>query len=162
MKCNRILAVLDFSENTGSVLDYTMELASKEKAELCLVHPEPPQSGFVYLTPTGPGYSGFLGFGNYVVTDKDIQSVTIEHDKQALELLKEKMEQKGIKTSAYLLRTDSVSKIVEKADEFEADMIIIGGHQQGFFADLVLGNPEKALIKKANCPVLIIPEKKSE
>lgn len=160
MECNRILTVLDFSENTGRVLDVTMELATKEKAKVCLLHPEPPQSGFAYMTPAGPGFNDFVGFGKNVLIHENIQSVMLEHDRHALELLKEKIEKKGLEVEIRLLIGESVSQIVKTANAFKADLIIMGGHQQGFFADIILGNPEKALIKKTPCPLLIVPEKK--
>lgn len=159
MECKRILTVLDFSENTGKVLDVAMELADKEKATVCLMHPEPPQSGFAYMTPAGPGFTDFIGFGKQMVIHEDVQSIMLEHDRHALELLKEKVEKKGLNVEIRLLVGDAVSQIVKTAKSFKADLIIMGGHQQGFFADIILGNPEKALIKKTPCPLMVIPEK---
>lgn len=158
MECKRILAVLDFSDNTGKVLEYTRHWACQEKASVCLLHPEPPQSGYAYLAP-GPGYSGFLGFGEQAVLNQEVQSVLLDNDRKALELVQKELEKTGINAEIRLLIGDRTEQIVKAAEEFKSDLIIMGGHQQSFFADILFGNNEKTLIRKTPCPLLIIPEK---
>lgn len=160
MECRRILTVLDFSENTGEVLEQTKHLACQEKATVCLLHPEPPQSGYAYLAP-GPGYSGFLGFGEQAQLNQEVQSILLDKDRNALKVLKRELESSGIDAEIRLLIGDRTEQIVKAAEDFKADMIIMGGHQQSFFADLLFGNSEKALLSKTPCPLLIVPEKKN-
>lgn len=156
MKCERILAVVDFSDNTGNVLDSCASLWQIEKGTICLLHPEPPQTGYAYLAP-GPGFTGFIGFGEQARIQEEVTSVLIEHDRHALELMKDNLELKGIDTEIKLIMGDRTKNILEAAKEFKADLIVIGGHPHSFFADLLTGNSESALIRRSPYPVLIIP-----
>jgi nucleotide-binding universal stress UspA family protein len=157
MHCKRILTVIDFTENSGRLLDFTMELAAKEKAKVCLLHGEPPQTGYAYLTP-GPGYSGFVGFGDQVQANEELRSVRLEHEEQAIQMLKERLEKENISTEIKLIVGDQSSDILRVVEDFNADLIIISAHQQSFFADLLLGNTAKDLLKRTPCPLLILPE----
>ena len=157
MKCSRILTVLEFAGNTGKILDYTIELALKEKASVCLLHSEPPISGYAYMVP-GAGYGGFIGFGEYADVSQEVESIHLEHDRQALEILKKKLEAKGIKAEIRLLQGEPSREIRRTAEEMKTDMIIIGTHRQGFFSRLLSETPERDLLNNPPCPLLIIPE----
>lgn len=156
MKCERILAVVDFSDNTGSVLEACSHLWQIEKGKLCLLHPEPPQTGYAYLAP-GPGFTGFIGFGEQARVQEEVTSVLIEHDRHALELMKDNLEMKGIDAEVKLVIGDRTKDILRAAEDFGADLIVIGGHPHSFFADLLTGNSESALIRHSSIPVLILP-----
>jgi len=157
MKCSRILSVLEFAGNTGKILDYTIELAKKEKASVCLLHSEPPITGYAYMVP-GAGYGGFLGFGEYADVSQEVESIHLEHDRQALEILKSKLEDNGISAEIRLLQGDPSREIRKTALEMGTDLIIIGTHKQGFFSRLLSDNPERDLLNNPPCPLLIVPE----
>jgi len=157
MKCKKILTVLEFSGNTGKILDYTIDLANKENASVCLLHSEPPISGYAYMAP-GAGYGGFVGFGTYAVTNQEVESIRLEHDQQVLEILKKRLEEKGIDAEIRLLLGDPAWEIRRTAEEMDTDLIIIGTHHQGFFSRLLSENPERNLINNPPCPLLVIPE----
>jgi len=157
MKCSKILTVLEFAGNTGKILDYTLELAKKEEAEVCLLHSEPPISGYVYMVP-GTGYGGFIGFGEYADVNQEVESIHLEHDRQVLEMLKTKLEKEGVPAEIRLLQGDPAREIRNTALELETDLIVIGTRKQGFFARLLSDNPERSLLRNPPCPMLVIPE----
>jgi len=45
--------------------------------------------------------------------------------------------------------------IVEAAEEWDADMIVVGSHGHGFWGRLALGSVSDAVIHQAPCSVLI-------
>jgi hypothetical protein len=118
MKCSKILTVLEFAGNTGKILDYTIELANKENASVCLLHSEPPISGYAYMVP-GTGYGSFLGFGAYAAVSQEVESIHLEHNRQAMEMLKKRLEDKGINAEIRLLLGDPAGEIQRTAGEYD-------------------------------------------
>ena len=47
--------------------------------------------------------------------------------------------------------------IVEAANEWKADLIVVGSHGRGFWGRLTLGSVSNAVIHHARCSVLIVP-----
>ncbi len=52
---------------------------------------------------------------------------------------------------------DPVRIIVAKATELSCDLIVLGTHGRGGFEHLVLGSVTEKVLRKAACPVLIVP-----
>jgi nucleotide-binding universal stress UspA family protein len=46
--------------------------------------------------------------------------------------------------------------IVETADEFEADLIVIGSHGYSFWSRVLLGSVSNSVIQHAHCSVLVV------
>lgn len=61
-----------------------------------------------------------------------------------------------------------VTQIIEHAETHRADYIVMGSHGHTAFYDLLVGSTAQAVLKRAKCPVLIVPparavpEKKTE
>jgi nucleotide-binding universal stress UspA family protein len=49
------------------------------------------------------------------------------------------------------------ARVLEKADEMEADLIVIGGHKPHSTRERLLGDIGKVLAHGAKCPVLMMP-----
>ncbi len=157
MKCKSILTVLDFSDNTARIMDYSIEFAKAEESSLCLLHSEPPITGYAYISP-GLGYGGFLGFGEYANLNQEVESIHLKHDRHALELLQKKVEEQGINVEIRLLQGELSGEIRKTVKEIDADLIIMGSHSKSFFEQLMSENPEKTLLRTCSCPLLLIPD----
>jgi nucleotide-binding universal stress UspA family protein len=53
-----------------------------------------------------------------------------------------------------------VSEIVAKAAEHEADYIVMGSHGHTAFYDLLVGSTTHGVMRRASCPVVIVPPQK--
>ncbi|MBI9104074.1 MAG: universal stress protein [Spirochaetales bacterium] len=157
MKIKSILTVLDFSENTGRVLDYTAEFAKVENSSIYLLHSEPPISGYAYVSP-GLGYGGFLGFGEYASINQEIESIHLENDLHAMKVLKKQLEAKGLDVEIRLIQGDAAIEIEKAVQELKTDLIIMGSHRRGFFSSLLSDKPEEAVLRHCSCPILLVPE----
>lgn len=50
-----------------------------------------------------------------------------------------------------------VALILELAEERKADYIVIGTHGHGAVYDLLMGSTSQGVLRKARCPVLVVP-----
>ncbi len=70
------------------------------------------------------------------------------------------------KNSSLLITTNVISglpkrEILEKAESFDADLIVVGSQGQGAFSRLLLGSVSQYLATHAKCSVLIVKEKEN-
>lgn len=57
---------------------------------------------------------------------------------------------------------EPVPTILAQAEAAQADYIVMGSHGHGAFYDLIVGSTTQGVLKKAHCPVLIIPSPPSK
>ncbi len=142
----RILVALDFSELTDEVIKQAKLLTLKFNAKLCLVHAD-------YLLP-------FLGANQY---DQNLAleayEVQRKKNKEELQKLKEELAKEGIDAEIILHEGEIDDAIIKEAQEFKADLIILGAHKHGKLYHLFFGNISENIIQKAQCPVMVIPTK---
>ena len=50
--------------------------------------------------------------------------------------------------------------ILEEAERLEAEVIIMGSHGHGALYDLIVGSVTEGVLRKAKCPVLVLPSKR--
>ena len=73
---------------------------------------------------------------------------------QALQL-----EQRGIDVTPLLIQGATVATIIEQSSRLDADLIVIGSHGHGSVYKTLVGSVSEGVIRKANCPVLIVPHR---
>lgn len=76
----------------------------------------------------------------------------------AINLLREKLEEKGIIVQTLLLFSDDIARaILNTATERQATMIVLGLTGKNVFARLLAGNVPVELIRNTRIPVLLLP-----
>jgi len=141
-----ILAPTDFSKPSDNAVTYAAEVAKLTKAKLILLH--------VYSIPITSGESAVL-----LPPWTDIQKDCLE----ALEKKKRTLIHKHGKT----LQIDCVCKIgyaiaqivKECITENNVDLVVMGLRGAGYLSEKLIGSVTIKLIKRSNCPVLVINEK---
>ena len=93
-----------------------------------------------------PEYSTFV---------PNIQEVAKQHAREALQSFIEEAGESA--ETAIREATDSAQGIVEAATEFGADIIVMGQHNKGGLARLMVGDTTASVIGHAECPVLVAP-----
>jgi len=152
-----ILIAHDFSDLSGPVLRWGADIAQAMGAKLLLLHTEPPQTGYIYYSP-GYTYHGILGFGLEESVRQEIEAEQLKHDRQALEILESRLKKDGLEVELLLMTGDPAQAILDTAVERNIDMIIVGAHSHGVFYKFLFGCVDTELVRKAPCPVLVIPE----
>ena len=67
-------------------------------------------------------------------------------------------ESSGLTASTICRRGSSPAKvIVAEAELHSADYIVIGSHGHGAFYDLLVGSTASGVLRRASCPVVIVP-----
>ena len=65
----------------------------------------------------------------------------------------------GITIEAVVREGNTAGEILEQADSMKADLLVIGTHGRSGFERLVLGSVAEKVLRKASCPVLIVPKR---
>jgi nucleotide-binding universal stress UspA family protein len=95
----------------------------------------------------------------------DIAELTAAGEKNAqrrLDELEEKMKNDFLKVTGVQVTGAPVAHILEQADAHDADYIVMGSHGHTAFYDLIVGSTTHGVLKRAKCPVVIVPAVKEE
>ena len=61
-----------------------------------------------------------------------------------------------IEVESEIMLGNPAEMILEAADQFGADLLIVGSHGRGFWGRLTLGSVSDAVVHHAKCPVLVV------
>jgi nucleotide-binding universal stress UspA family protein len=150
----KLLAAIDFSELSESVLQETAKLAKALSAETVLLHVQPPASPAFDLYPETEVIT--LPAGGAALPDGGDGN-----GKEKLETMAERLRRDGIRATGSTVEGDEVDGIVGEGRRIKADMIIVGSHGHGSLFHLLVGSVSEGVVKKAPCPVLIVPRRTS-
>ncbi len=139
-----ILVPVDFSPAEPVVIACAADLAKNLRAKMVLLHVEAPDPDFV-------GYRA----GPQSVRDSVARS--IHGDAQTLHALRDRLREQGRDVDCLLIQGATVGKIVEEAAKLNADYIVMGSHGHGNLFELVVGSVSDGVIRRAPCPVVVVP-----
>jgi nucleotide-binding universal stress UspA family protein len=138
-----ILAPIDFSAISDAVINEAATLARALEGRVVL------------LTVIQPP----LIMSEYAVL-MDIAEITAAGEKHAarqLEKIGEKLKADAVSTECVQVVGPPVTHIVEQADKYRADYIVMGSHGHTAFYDLLVGSTTHGVLMRAKCPVVIVP-----
>ena len=141
-----ILVPVDLSAATNRVCDAARTLAQLIKARLVLFH--------VVQNPP------FLMNDYYAFDTGAMAEVVASGEKaarQKLLALGRRYAKKNLPVGTVQLTGQSVKAILEKAAASKAAYIVIGSHGHGAVFDLLVGSTTQGVLRKARCPVLVVP-----
>jgi nucleotide-binding universal stress UspA family protein len=141
----KILAAVDFSDLATMVIDQAGMQAKAFGGEIVVLHVSPPTPAFIGNEISPP----------VLIEHRDEE---IERIKNDLEAMVRYIQERGIKASYDFLQGPIIDTIVEKAEEFKADLVVMGAHNHGFLYRAFIGSISSGVMKISRCPVLIIPE----
>lgn len=139
-----ILTAIDFSDITDDVLAHAAKLAESLDAELVILHAAAPEPDFV-------GYDA----GPQHVRDNRAHTLRDEH--KQLEAIGATLRERGITTHVRLHTGPTVETILAEASERAAAFIVVGAHRRSRAAKLLLGSVSEGVLRKAVCPVVVVP-----
>jgi nucleotide-binding universal stress UspA family protein len=150
IKMNTLLVPVDFSDVSRFVIAEAAKLARLTQSRIAFLHVVQPPP--IIVTDYGPMADNVVQFT--IAAEKDAA--------RHLASLKKKMTVAGLATETILRTGYPVYHIVELAKKLAASYIVIGSHGHTAFYDLLIGSTTSGVLKRAPCPVIVIPMHKKK
>lgn len=143
----RILCPLDFSRFSRHALEQAVALARETGAEVSVLHvfTFAPVAHSVAVGASIPMEPMRLDPSSRAAVTGDMATFIDEVDTS------------GINLSTTLFEGDAVTRILDRATDWNADVIVMGTHGRSGFERLLLGSVAEKVLRKAPCPVLTVP-----
>jgi len=140
-----ILAAVDFSAFTEPILAAVERIAAVvPETKIWLLHVAEPDPSFV-------GYEA----GPAVVRDQ--VAAEYREERRRLQGYADGLRRSGRDVSTLVVQGAIAETILAEADALDVQLIVMGSHGYGTIAELIVGGVSKVVLRKAACPVLIIP-----
>jgi len=123
----KILLAYDGSDDSGRAANLALSLAEKYQATVIVCHAS----------------------GNLPITAKPSQV------RRLLNPILERLGKLGITTEVSIADAEPAQGILDTADAFQADLIVIGCRGLGTFANLLIGSTSERVVRHAKIPVLV-------
>lgn len=140
----KFLVALDATEADAPVIQHATSLAKAFQARLRLVHVAAPHPDFVGYE-VGPQYI------------RDVRAEELKQEHAALHRWREELLAAGVETDARLVMGPTVETLTAEADDFGADLIIMGSHGRQGFAKLIIGSVTEQVLHEHKWPLYIVP-----
>ena len=156
MSFKRVLVGLDFSSLSQGIFQEALELASQNHAEMFLFHCI---SADTLMTP--PPFSGELGLSPHLVDQAyQVQTMKLEeHTQQAIaqfQEYKKQAERLNVTVDFEYQVTDAGTGLCRKAQDWDADLIVIGRRGRQGLTEMLLGSISNYVLHHAHCAVLVV------
>ncbi|MBN1279555.1 MAG: universal stress protein, partial [Chlorobiaceae bacterium] len=95
---------------------------------------------------------------NYIPLEEDLEKAAMED----LDVLKQELLDEGLKVESSVEIGNPAEMILEKASELDVNLIIMGSHGKKGLSRLIMGSVAETVVRKADCPVLIVKNDEKE
>ena len=143
MVITRILCPLDLSDFSRRALEHGLVLARWYGAEVAALH--------VFATWLPPGNAS-----TYPSWMRLVPKVREQIDRELREQL-QPASTAGVEVPLVTREGDPVSEILAEARKMRADLIVLSTHGRSGFDRLTIGSVTEKVLRKAECPVLVVP-----
>lgn len=139
-----ILTPVDFSSATRGVIAAAQDLARATDGQIVLLH-----------AVQQPVISTDYGLTAEML--QEAISVNQGAARNQIDHLEELLAAKGVPVKTRLVSGFAAGNILEEARKLRAAYIVLGSHGHTAFYDLLVGSTTSAVLKKAPCPVVVVP-----
>lgn len=145
----KILVPIDFSPISTAVMAEAVVLARSLGAQITLIHiVEPP--------------TAVLDYGLMNINVPEITTAVEKATAQQLAKWRKRLQKPGISVKTVQATGFPVLEIITQSRKLGADYIVMGSHGHAAVYELLIGSTTSGVLKKAACPVLIVPAKKKK
>ncbi|HSI69069.1 MAG TPA: universal stress protein [Gillisia sp.] len=153
---DKVLIAIDYNPNSQEVAEKGYALAKKMGAEVCLIHVMAQVAHYGMKYPTFMGYEGYDAGSVDINVANEMREVT----KTYLETAAKHLNDPGITT--HLTEGDAARGILNYADQWNADLIVLGTHSHSVLEKLFMGTVASKILEKTKIPVYVVPVKKND
>ncbi len=138
----KILVPINFNNDIEQVIQKSMQMAKAFSGAIYLVHVEQPIKDSSSRDNGDP-----------------VEEMTNDYadETEKLHALAQRIRDDGIETHAIFIEGVPSLSILEAAQKFNVELIVMGTHGHGVATSLLLGGVSQAIIKKSEYPVLLVP-----
>lgn len=143
LEVKKILIPTDFSETANLALEHAVHLAKIVSAEIYLLH--------VVST-----FSFRVNLPESEIDDSEESKLSVAVSSQLKQMADQIAEKSGVAVHI-LIGTGSIkTEVVKKADEIDADLIVLGTHGVSGLKEFFMGSNAFRIVSDASCPVLSV------
>ena len=140
---NKVLAPIDFSAVTDSVIESAVSLCKAFNSELVLVYVAQPHPNFI---------------GCDLEKGQRWREVCLSDPGKEIIAFAEKADKAGVSVSVVVEQGPVVETILELAAGIGVDWIVLGSHGHGALYDLLVGSTVEGVMSVSKVPVVIVPD----
>jgi len=150
----KVLVALDYNPVSEQVAEAGYKIAQNMGAQVCLIHT------LADISYYGIQYPHFLGYDGYneMTTDlsliSDLRKIAEDFLQKAAAHLKDP------EVTTHLAEGETSRSILDYAEEWKADLIVMGTHSHSVLEKLLMGTVASKVLEHTKIPVLMIPIKK--
>ena len=151
----RVLIALDYDIHARTVAEMGYSFAKAMDAEVVLLHVLVDATYYSAFE-----YSPMLGMGGFSTTDfsKLVQEEGLKQGaKYFLENIKTHLGDENISTKVG--EGNFADIILNRADNYNSDLIVLGSHKKGWFEKMLAGDVTEQVLHQTEIPLLIVPIK---
>ncbi|MEI6758034.1 MAG: universal stress protein [Chlorobium sp.] len=145
-KIHAILCPVDFSDASRKAVRYAQEFAGNMGASVYLLNVVEPRPMAVDISL------------NYVPLEDDLEKAAQED----LDLILQDFLKAGLRAQCGVEIGNPADVILEKIDTLNVNLVIMGSHGKKGLSRLIMGSVAETVVRKANCPVLIVKAEEKE
>lgn len=145
-----LLVAVDFSDVTDRVVATAEQMARAFGAKVWLMH-------------VVPDVRPLASFGEVPFQWPEVEAESPERfpvEQRQMQTLLFGLKDKGLNVESLLMRGSAVEEIVDVAERYQIDLIVMGSHGHGAWYELVVGTVSEGVLHRAPCPTLIVPSEK--
>jgi len=146
----KIIITVDYNPNSEKVVNMGHELAQLMQAEICLFHVLADVRYYGMQYEPFMGYEGYAFPVDYTMQEEYVKVAQDYLDKTANHL-------GGNNITTHLAEGDTSQKILEYAEEWNADVIVMGTHSHSTLEKIFLGTVASSVLEKTKIPVYMVP-----
>lgn len=143
-----LLVPVDFSVSTKLLVEKAAAIAGELGGRIALLHVTEPMASYVpvgasmdVLTPTPP--------------PTEVLDVSVLQER--IDALVAELRARGLQADGKAISGLAVDDILEQAAIEKADYIVLGSHGHGALFHLFSGSVVTGVLKRATCPVIVVP-----
>jgi nucleotide-binding universal stress UspA family protein len=144
---NTVIAPIDFSRASRGVIEEAIRLARSVQGRVVVLHVVKPA---VFASEVAPIAS----------TAGEMTAETERVARAQLQAMQRQLMKKGISVETVCTTGSPIRRIVEQAENQAARYIVMGSHGRTALRQLVVGGTASGVLKKAACPVVVVPHGK--
>ena len=145
-KIHSILCPVDFSDASHKAVQYAREFAASMGASVYLLNVVEPRPMAVDITL------------NYVPLEEDLEKAA----RADLDVILQYLLGAGLKAECSVEIGNPADVILEKSGELDVNLKIMGSHGKTGLSRFIMGSVAETVVRKANCPVLIVKAEEKE